>query len=79
MAETKVFLQWKGTDACFDFTCECGYSAHFDGEFAYILHCNGCGAYWEMPYDLFPKKIDSPHTSVVVEMESNDPLEGLDV
>lgn len=56
--ETDVFIQWKGTDACLDFHCECGYDAHFDGLFAYKVECGGCGAWWEMPSTVYPRRCD---------------------
>ncbi len=37
------FIQWKGTDVCMDFHCECGQSNHYDGFFAYTIKCKGCG------------------------------------
>lgn len=43
-------IQWKGTDVCLDFRCECGFRGHFDGEFAYHLKCEGCGRTWTMPH-----------------------------
>lgn len=46
----QVFVQWKGTDACLDFTCTCGYSGHYDGMFAYGLKCFHCGAIYTMPH-----------------------------
>lgn len=51
----EVFIQWKGTDVCLDFTCECGFTGHFDGYFAYVLRCRGCGKEWEMPWHLYPR------------------------
>lgn len=30
-----AFIQWKGTDVCMDFHCECGAHCHFDG--SYVL------------------------------------------
>lgn len=56
-AQPYAFLQWKGTDACFDFHCECGAHCHFDGYFAYTVKCPHCGAAWEMPFNLFPRKV----------------------
>lgn len=55
---THVFLQWKGIDACFDFWCECGANAHYDGYFAYCIQCSECGAKYVMPFTLYPLKID---------------------
>jgi hypothetical protein len=47
--QTTVFVQWKGTDVCLDFHCQCGYHAHFDGDFAYQLRCVRCERVFEMP------------------------------
>jgi hypothetical protein len=54
MAEptAEAFIQWKGTDACFDFTCQCGEGQHIDEKFAYYVRCPECGALWKMPEDL---------------------------
>jgi hypothetical protein len=46
----QVYVQWKGTDVCLDFVCICGYSGHYDGEFAYGLKCAGCGQIYRMPH-----------------------------
>lgn len=51
-----VFIQWKGTDVCMDFYCECGEHCHFDGDFAYTVECPHCHAVWEMPHNVFPRK-----------------------
>lgn len=53
-----VFLQWKGTDACFDFHCKCGAHCHFDGFFAYFVKCPHCSAVYEMPFMLFPREVE---------------------
>jgi hypothetical protein len=48
-----VFLQWKGTDACFDLHCpECALHSHFDVDFAYAVRCPGCGRTWVMQTQL---------------------------
>lgn len=49
-----VFIQYKGTDICLDFTCTCGEHGHFDGYFAYVLKCK-CGLLWEMPCFITPR------------------------
>src|ERR1700723_629744 len=54
--EPSVFLQWKGTDACFDFYCECGAHCHFDGDFAYFVQCPHCQVVWEMPCRMWPRR-----------------------
>lgn len=45
-------VQWKGTDVCFDFDCECGAFGHFDGYNAYFVKCGTCDKVYEMPYAL---------------------------
>lgn len=56
-----AFIQWKGTDACVDFHCECGAHHHIDDMFLYAIKCHICGTIWEMPHHLFPRKVKS-HT-----------------
>lgn len=55
--EPHAFIQWKGTNVCMDFHCECGAHCHFDGDFAYVVQCPHCMTKWEMPFHLFPRKI----------------------
>lgn len=55
---TYAFIQWKGTDVCMDFYCECGKQCHVDDFFAYTVECPGCKTIWEMPQRLFPRKAD---------------------
>lgn len=47
---TTGFIQWKGTDICIDFTCECGWLGHFDGYFCYTVRCGGCKRVWALPH-----------------------------
>ncbi len=54
---TYAFLQWKGTDVCMDFHCECGAHHHIDGLFVYTVKCHSCGTIWEMPTHVFPTKV----------------------
>lgn len=35
-------IQWKGTNACCDFTCDCGSRYHIDGDFLYAVKCSLC-------------------------------------
>ena len=51
-----AFIQWKGTDLCMDFYCECGAHCHFDGSFAYTVQCPHCQQIYEMPAFVFPRK-----------------------
>lgn len=53
-----AFIQWKGTDVCFDFFCECGSVGHFDGFFAYQFRCGNCQQVWAMPFTVFPVKVE---------------------
>jgi hypothetical protein len=57
--ETHAFIQWKNTDVCMDFYCDCGAHCHFDGYFAYAVKCPHCGTIWQMPSHLFPRKADA--------------------
>jgi hypothetical protein len=56
--ETHAFIQWKGTDVCMDFWCNCGAQCHFDGYGAYCVRCPHCKTIWQMPSHLFPRKAD---------------------
>jgi len=47
-SDASVFIQWKGTDLCMDFHCECGYHSHIHGMFGYTIECVGCEALYEM-------------------------------
>lgn len=57
-AKPSAYVQWKGTDVCMDFHCECGAHCHLDGYFAYAVKCPHCGAEWEMPWHIYPRKLD---------------------
>lgn len=70
----KVFLQYKNTVACFDFTCgECGAHAHFDGDFAYIVRCE-CGATYEMPPLLYPRRVEVTTGGPVAALKAGESL-----
>ena len=51
-----AFIQWKGTDVCMDFHCECGEHHHIDAMFVYNVKCHKCGVVWEIPCYLIPRK-----------------------
>jgi hypothetical protein len=57
--EPHVFIQWKGTNVCMDFHCECGAHHHVDGMFIYAVTCEWCGAIYEMPSSVALKRVDS--------------------
>ena len=55
----EVNIQWKGTDACYDFWCPCGWEGagdpndgspdnHQDGYFKQEFQCGGCGRWWHL-------------------------------
>lgn len=46
--EDRVWIQWKGTDVCLDFWCECGTQSHLDAYNAYAVKCPACGAIYEL-------------------------------
>lgn len=52
-----AFVQYKGTDICMDFYCECGAHCHFDGFFAHAVECPHCHEKWEMPPLVVPRKV----------------------
>jgi hypothetical protein len=56
--EPSAFIQWKGTDVCMDFHCECGAFCHLDAAFAYTVQCPHCQTVWEMPSTIYPRKAD---------------------
>ena len=73
MPSPYVFLQWKGTDACFDFYCKCGAHCHFDGDFAYNVKCPHCERVYQMPFILFPKEIfESDADARLIQMLNED-------
>lgn len=63
---SNVFFQWKGTDACFDFSCSCGGGGHFDGYFAHQIKCGDCGAVYAMPATIAPLRITEDIVNPVV-------------
>lgn len=67
-----AFIQWKGTDVCMDFHCECGQHYHIDAEFAYTVKCVKCEAVWEMPSHVYPRRVTSYRgTPIETEIDEN--------
>lgn len=69
-------IQWKGTDLCMDFTCECGNSV------AYAVKCEACGAVWGMnPYirleRLTPEEAKEVEPSTVIASAEDEEEEEL--
>lgn len=69
-----IYLQWKNTDACFDFHCLCDTEdesagvGHYDGYGAYAVKCVRCGRIYELPYEL-PLKLVTETSFNPVEIE----------
>lgn len=62
----EINLQWKNTDACYDFWCPCGWEGaedpnsgepdnHQDGYFKQDFQCGGCGQWWHLPNRLYAR------------------------
>lgn len=55
-----IWIQWKGTDVCFDFWCECSDPesncdfghADFDAPAPYAVQCARCGRKYDLPQTL---------------------------
>ena len=59
---SNVYIQWKGTEACLDFHCECGHYTHFDTTFTNSLLCSACGAHWDLKSQVgVTRAPDLPH------------------
>jgi hypothetical protein len=72
-----MFIQWKGTNVCLDFWCECGTDGHYDGDFAYHLKCPACGQVYEMGTQVIARKVDGddhPSTQVLDVDEEDMPV-----
>src|SRR5579859_6922896 len=71
-----VFIQWKGTDVCMDFYCECGEHCHFDGDFAYAVRCPHCDTVWEMPSYVTPRKVAFDYSNPIKDMLPDEERSG---
>lgn len=58
--DAKTFIQWKGTDVCIDFYCDCGRHTHFDGYFAYSVRCP-CGQIYELGTRVRVRKVEESY------------------
>lgn len=59
-----MFIQWKGTEICMDFTCACGADYHIDEQFAYKLHCLACDTIWELGTQVIVKRVVDPKPDI---------------
>lgn len=62
-SDASMYIQWKGTDVCLDFSCECGTSSHFDGDFAYQLRCPTCATVYSLGTQVIVKRIEDDGTT----------------
>lgn len=44
-----ISVQWKGTDLCAGFRCQCGAEGHIDDYFCYSISCEACGQVYVLP------------------------------
>lgn len=66
-SDASMFIQWKGTDACIDFTCgACNENCHFDGYFAHYLRCP-CGAVYEMGTQVIARRVTDESAAGLVQ------------
>ena len=56
-SDANMFIQWKGTDVCLDFICECGFHGHIDDSFVYYVECSKCGNVYQMGTQVIAKKV----------------------
>lgn len=70
------WIQWKGTNVCMDFHCQCGAMGHVDADFAYVIKCGACGQFYEMAGYVEAHPIDCDDDNYRVATVSDDELEG---
>lgn len=72
LGRAEVFLQWKGTEACYDLYCSCSPEEpqHWDGFFGGTFTCGStadeqsepprggfCGKTWQLPWSLMAAEV----------------------
>lgn len=70
-AKSKASLQWKGTDACIDIWCECGYASHLDTDFLHHFQCANCQRCYVMSPNIRMLPITSEEAESTREQWSN--------
>jgi hypothetical protein len=48
LSHSNGFIQWKNTNVCMDFYCECGFQGHIDDDFVYYIECPDCHTVYEV-------------------------------
>lgn len=64
----EMFIQWKGTKVCMDFSCPCGVAGHIDAGFVYHVRCSGCGTIYRMGTDVAVEVVDESEARSTVEL-----------
>jgi len=65
--ENNTFIQWKGTDVCMDFHCDCGHHNHYDDYFAYYVKCKGCGQVYQTGTSIKMTKVNDQKNYTPIE------------
>lgn len=69
---TEIFVQWKGTNACVDFYCDCKggtlTGSHIDGDFMYFLRCPYCFTVWRVPTVLKLSRAEPHEHDMVIDV-----------
>ncbi|MES2382335.1 MAG: hypothetical protein V4538_14915 [Bacteroidota bacterium] len=63
------WIQWKGTNVCMDFHCECGNFAHIDADFAYFIKCHVCNRIYMCNGHIEMIEIEKEPDNCVIETE----------
>lgn len=74
------FIQWKNTDVCMDFWCDCGNQMHLDGYFAYNVFCKECKTFWKMGQSVSMTKISKENFNIndaYITEQSEEDFDGL--
>jgi len=71
-SDAEMFIQWKGTDVCLSFYCDCGQNSHLDSDFAYYVQRPACGQIYEMGTQVIARKVDERDAMNPKMMESHD-------
>lgn len=57
-SEAEMFIQWKGTNLCMDFTCPCGATGHIDADFVHYVRCPKCGSTFQMGTQVIARRAE---------------------
>lgn len=55
---TDLYINWKDTDLCGNFRCECGSEFHIDAYFVFAVECSACGVIWKTPGTVELEKVE---------------------